>query len=37
MIRMGLHGRGGQGMKTAGRIVRSVALHAGYLAQDSPV
>ena len=37
MIRVRLHGRGGQGMKTAGRIVGSAAFHAGYLTQDSPV
>lgn len=34
---MRFHGRGGQGMKTAGRILGSAAFHAGYEVQDSPV
>ena len=36
-IRLRFHGRGGQGMKTASRIVGSAALLDGLEAQDSPV
>ena len=32
-----LHGRGGQGIKTAGRVVGTAAFLAGYYAQDSPM
>src|SRR5574340_1009474 len=31
-----LHGRGGQGAKTASRILGTAAFLSGYLAQDSP-
>jgi pyruvate ferredoxin oxidoreductase gamma subunit len=31
------HGRGGQGVKTAGRIVGTAAFLEGYVAQDSPI
>ncbi len=37
MIRVRFHGRGGQGMKTASRIVGTAALLGGFTAQDSPV
>jgi pyruvate ferredoxin oxidoreductase gamma subunit len=37
MLRIRFHGRGGQGMKTASRILGSAAFHAGLVAQDSPV
>lgn len=37
MLRIRFHGRGGQGMKTASRIVGSAAFHAGLVVQDSPV
>jgi pyruvate ferredoxin oxidoreductase gamma subunit len=37
MLRIRFHGRGGQGMKTASRILGSAAFHAGYVVQDSPV
>ena len=37
MIRVRFHGRGGQGMKTASRILGSAAFQAGYVVQDSPV
>lgn len=37
MLRIRFHGRGGQGMKTASRIVGSAAFEAGYIVQDSPV
>jgi pyruvate ferredoxin oxidoreductase gamma subunit len=37
MIRVRLHGRGGQGMKTASRVLGTAALLAGLEAQDSPV
>lgn len=37
MIRVRFHGRGGQGMKTASRILGSAAFHAGLVVQDSPV
>jgi len=32
-----LHGRGGQGIKTAGRVVGNAAFHEGYNVQDSPM
>jgi pyruvate ferredoxin oxidoreductase gamma subunit len=37
MLRIRFHGRGGQGMKTASRILGSAAFHAGFVVQDSPV
>jgi pyruvate ferredoxin oxidoreductase gamma subunit len=37
MLRIRFHGRGGQGMKTASRILGSAAFHAGLIVQDSPV
>jgi pyruvate ferredoxin oxidoreductase gamma subunit len=37
MLRIRFHGRGGQGMKTASRIVGTAAFLQGYYAQDSPV
>ena len=37
MLRIRFHGRGGQGMKTASRILGSAAFQAGYVVQDSPV
>jgi pyruvate ferredoxin oxidoreductase gamma subunit len=37
MFRIRFHGRGGQGMKTAGRIAGTAAFRQGYYAQDSPV
>lgn len=37
MFRVRFHGRGGQGMKTASRILGSAAFHAGYIVQDSPI
>src|SRR5438034_10674614 len=37
MFRIRFHGRGGQGMKTASRIVGTAAFRQGYFAQDSPV
>ena len=37
MLRIRFHGRGGQGMKTASRIVGSAAFEVGYAVQDSPV
>lgn len=37
MFRIRFHGRGGQGMKTASRIVGTAAFRQGYYAQDSPV
>ncbi len=37
MVRIRFHGRGGQGMKTASRIVGSAAFRAGYVVQDSPI
>jgi pyruvate ferredoxin oxidoreductase gamma subunit len=37
MFRIRFHGRGGQGMKTASRILGSAAFHAGYIVQDAPV
>jgi pyruvate ferredoxin oxidoreductase gamma subunit len=36
VIRVRFHGRGGQGMKTASRILGTAALLDGRLAQDSP-
>ncbi|NOT54189.1 MAG: hypothetical protein HOP18_06245 [Deltaproteobacteria bacterium] len=37
MLRIRFHGRGGQGMKTASRMLGSAAFHAGRVVQDSPV
>ena len=37
MIRVRFHGRGGQGVKTAGRVLGTAALLDGFTAQDSPV
>jgi pyruvate ferredoxin oxidoreductase gamma subunit len=37
LIRVRFHGRGGQGVKTAGRILGTAAFVAGYQCQDSPV
>jgi pyruvate ferredoxin oxidoreductase gamma subunit len=37
MLRIRFHGRGGQGVKTASRIVGTAAFRQGYFAQDSPV
>lgn len=37
MLRVRFHGRGGQGMKTASRILGSAAFHAGFIVQDSPL
>jgi pyruvate ferredoxin oxidoreductase gamma subunit len=37
MLRIRFHGRGGQGMKTASRILGSAAFHAGWIVQDAPV
>ncbi|MBI3328719.1 MAG: 2-oxoacid:acceptor oxidoreductase family protein [Nitrospinae bacterium] len=37
MWRIRFHGRGGQGMKTASRIVGTAAFREGWYAQDSPV
>jgi len=37
MLRIRFHGRGGQGMKTASRIVGSAAFAAGFVVQDAPV
>jgi pyruvate ferredoxin oxidoreductase gamma subunit len=37
VIRVRFHGRGGQGMKTASRIVGTAAVLDGHVAQDSPV
>jgi len=37
MLRIRFHGRGGQGMKTASRIIGSAAFHAGFVVQDAPV
>ncbi len=37
MYRVRFHGRGGQGMKTASRILGSAAFHAGFVVQDSPI
>jgi pyruvate ferredoxin oxidoreductase gamma subunit len=37
MLRIRFHGRGGQGMKTASRILGSAAFQAGYVVQDAPL
>ena len=37
MLRIRFHGRGGQGMKTASRIVGTAAFREGWYAQDSPL
>jgi pyruvate ferredoxin oxidoreductase gamma subunit len=37
MIRVRFHGRGGQGMKTASRILGATAFHDHFTVQDSPV
>ena len=37
MLRIRFHGRGGQGVKTASRIVGTGAFRQGYFAQDSPL
>jgi len=37
MLRIRFHGRGGQGMKTASRILGSAAFHAGLAVQDAPI
>jgi len=37
MLRIRFHGRGGQGMKTASRILGAAAFHAGCVVQDAPV
>jgi len=37
MIRVRFHGRGGQGAKTASRVVGSAAFLSGFTAQDSPI
>jgi pyruvate ferredoxin oxidoreductase gamma subunit len=37
MLRIRFHGRGGQGMKTASRILGTAAFLQGFYAQDSPV
>lgn len=37
MIRIRFHGRGGQGVKTAARILGSAAFASGFQVQDSPV
>ncbi|MBI3329258.1 MAG: 2-oxoacid:acceptor oxidoreductase family protein [Nitrospinae bacterium] len=37
MLRIRFHGRGGQGMKTASRIVSTAAFREGQYAQDSPI
>lgn len=36
MFRIRFHGRGGQGMKTASRILGSAFFHGGYEVQDAP-
>ena len=36
MFRIRFHGRGGQGMKTASRILGSAFFNAGYVIQDAP-
>lgn len=36
MYRIRFHGRGGQGMKTAGRILGSAFFHEGFEVQDAP-
>jgi pyruvate ferredoxin oxidoreductase gamma subunit len=37
MLRIRFHGRGGQGMKTASRMLGSAGFQAGFIVQDSPV
>jgi pyruvate ferredoxin oxidoreductase gamma subunit len=37
LLRVRFHGRGGQGMKTASRILGSAAFASGYHVQDSPL
>lgn len=37
MLAIRFHGRGGQGAKTAGRIVGTAAFLEGFVAQDSPI
>ncbi len=37
MLRIRMHGRGGQGIKTAGQILGSAAFLAGFQAQDFPL
>lgn len=37
MWRIRFHGRGGQGMKTASRILGSAAFEAGFVVQDAPI
>jgi pyruvate ferredoxin oxidoreductase gamma subunit len=37
MLRIRFHGRGGQGMKTASRLVGSASFWAGQYAQDAPI
>jgi pyruvate ferredoxin oxidoreductase gamma subunit len=37
MLRIRFHERGGQGMKTANRMLGSAGFHAGFIVQDSPV
>lgn len=37
MIRIRFHGRGGQGVKTASRIVGTAAFMEGYFSQDAPL
>ncbi|MGE3540363.1 MAG: 2-oxoacid:acceptor oxidoreductase family protein [Candidatus Tectimicrobiota bacterium] len=37
MLRIRFHGRGGQGMKTASRILGSAAFAAGFVVQDAPI
>jgi pyruvate ferredoxin oxidoreductase gamma subunit len=37
MYRIRFHGRGGQGIKTAGRVLGSAFFHAGFEVQDAPV
>ena len=37
MLRVRFHGRGGQGMKTASRILGSAAFQAGFVVQDAPI
>ena len=37
MYRVRFHGRGGQGIKTAGRILGTAFFHAGFEVQDAPM
>ena len=37
MFRIRLHGRGGQGIKTASQILGSAAFYSGFQAQDFPL